>query len=131
MVVVGALSVVVSAFLPWVRSGRVDRSSFALVAVVDRLGVLDGSAATAARGWYAVPALGGVVLLAAATRRDRLAVAVGTLVALAGVGFAVAVHRSPLTPRPGASVTIGGAAVVGAGLVIGLVAGRGGARTHE
>jgi hypothetical protein len=120
-VVGGCLCVAIGAFLPWARSGRVDRTSFGLVAAAQRLGVLDQPAAALAKAWFAVPAAAAVVWLAAALRRDRLARVLGTVVALAGVALAVAVRQSPLAPRVGGSVTIGGAGAVAVGLLLGLV----------
>jgi hypothetical protein len=120
-VVVGALAVAGAGFLPWGASGREERSSYALVGVVDRLDVLDGPAAVLARAWYLAPAAAAVVWLAAAAQRRALALAVAAVLAAAGVALALAVRASPLTARPGTCATIAGAAVVGAGLVLAAV----------
>jgi hypothetical protein len=114
-VVAGSLIVLTGAFLPWGRSGSIDRSSFELVRLARRLDVLDGAAATGARLWLAAPLLVAAVVVAALAGRGTLAVGLGTLVAAAGVGLAIAVHQSPLVPRPGLHVTMGGAAVTAAG----------------
>lgn len=111
-------------FLPWGRSGRRDRSSYELVAVADRLDVVSGTAATAARLWYAAPAAAAVVWLAAVTGRRGVALAVGGVLAAAGIALAVAVRRSPLVARPGVPVTLVSAGVVGIGVVLALVEGR-------
>jgi hypothetical protein len=120
LVVAGTIGLVIAAFLPWGGSGRVDRSSFAIVSAAERLDLLDGPAQSLSRGWYLVPLLGAAVWLAAATGRTRLARVLGTIVAVAGVLLSIAVHRSPLLPRVGPSATIGAAVVVGLGLVLGL-----------
>lgn len=118
--VVGSLLVAAAGFLPWGASGRRDRSSYALVGVADRLGVLDGAAATAARAWYLAPAVAAAVWLAAALGRPAIARLLAAGLAAGGVALAIAVRRSPVLGRPGPYATIAAAAVVGVGLVLAL-----------
>lgn len=115
VVVVGSLIVLIGAVLPWGRSGQTDRSSFELVRLARRLDVLDGALASVARLWLATPLLVAVVVVTAWAGRRAVALTLGTIVAAAGVGLAIAVQQSPLVPRPGLHVTIGGAAVTAVG----------------
>ena len=117
----GSLAVAGFGFLPWGASGRRERSSYELVGVVDRLGVLDGAAAAAVTAWYLAPVLAVVVWLAAATGRHAAARGVAAVLAAGGAVLAVAVRRSPLLDRPGTCATIAAAGVVGLGLVLALV----------
>lgn len=109
-----------SGFLPWGASGRAERTSFALVGVADRIGVLDGAGAVLARAWYLAPAVAAGVWLAAALGRPAVARALAAVLAAGGVALAVVVRRSPVLDRPGPCVTIAAAAVVGVGLVLAL-----------
>lgn len=107
-------------FLPWGASGRAERSSYALVGIADRLGVLDGAVAGLARAWYLAPVVAAGVWTAAASGRHVLARSLAGMLAAGGVVLAVAVRRSPLLSRPGPCVTIAAAAVVGVGLLLAL-----------
>ena len=115
-------------FLPWGASGRRERSSYALVAVVDRLDILSGPWAALTRAWYLAPVVAASVWLAAAAGRSGLARALAGVLAAGGAALAVAVRRSPLVDRAGTYVTILAAAVVALGLVLTLVERR---RTTE
>lgn len=117
----GTLFVAAAGFLPWGASGRRSRTSYELVAVLDRLEVLDGAGAAAAKAWYLAPLLAGATLLAAAARRPALARSLAGVVAAGGATLAVLTRRSPLLDRPGTSVTLLAAGVVGVGLVLALV----------
>jgi hypothetical protein len=108
-------------FLGWGRSGRRTRTSYELVDIADRAGVLPDTLAGIAPIWYLVPALCGLLVLAAAVRRHRIAgAAATTLGALVGTG-AVLVERSPLVAAPAARAALvlavctvlSGAAVLG------------------
>ena len=104
-----------STFGPWARSGARVRTSYELLDVADRAGVLPSSIAGAAAVWLLVPALAGGVVLAAALARARVVAALAvTLGALVGTG-AVLVVRSPL-PAAGA---VGPALVLATGTVVG------------
>jgi hypothetical protein len=122
----GACTLLVGAFLGWVRSGARVRSSFATLRSARTLGVLHGAVARLAPLWFLLPVVVGLVFLAVGLRRWRLAGAL-SLVAGSGALLAVAaVQRSPLPIRPGVWVTaVGGvlALLGGAGLVV-LFGGR-------
>ena len=69
LVVVGSLLVAGTGFLPWGASGRAERSSYAIVTIVDRLDILDGVAAALAPAWFLAPVAAAVVWTAAALGR--------------------------------------------------------------
>lgn len=98
-----------STFAPWGRSGERWRTSYEIVDVAERAGVIPAGAASLAPLWYLVPALAGALLVAAALGRPHLVTALaGTLGALVGTG-SVLVARSPL----GTAATVPVAAVLG------------------
>lgn len=108
----GIVLVLAGAALPWGGSGEVDRSSFELVRFARRLDVLDGVAATLAIAWLSLPLVAALVLVAGWSGRRRWALAAASVVGLAGLGLAWAVHRSPLLDRVGTRVTMVGAGVL-------------------
>ncbi len=104
----GALAVVTTAvtFLPWARSGARTRSSYAIVAVVERAGVLTGRLSDLSPFWFFVPALCGVGVVALALARHGIGYwATTSLGLVVAVGGALVV-RSPLATEPGAVVGI-------------------------
>jgi len=114
--VAAALAVATTATTPlaWGGSGSRWRSSYEVVDVAERAGVLPEGVAGLAAVWYLVPALAGAVVLAAALRRPRLAGALATtLGALVGTG-AFLVGRSPLVT----AAAVPAAAVLGATTVL-------------
>lgn len=116
----GVLAVATTAttFLGWGRSGERSRSSYALVDVAERAGVLPDRWAWSAVLLYLAPAVCGVVLVALAGARASIAgVAATTLGALVGTA-AFLVIRSPLVAEPGAWAAV----VLGAGTTLGGVA---------
>jgi len=121
LAVTGSVGVAAAGFLPWGASGRAERSSYALVGVVDRLEVLDGAEATLIRIWYLAPIAAATVWLAAALGRRGVAAGVAAPLALTGVVFAEAVRRSPLLGRPGPYATMAAAAVALAGVALTLI----------
>lgn len=105
-----AVATTASTFLQWARSGQRSRTSYEIVDVADRAGVLPPDAADVADLWFLVPAVSGAIVLALAARRPALAGAMTTtLGALVGTG-AILVARSPLIAGPAVTV----AAVLGA-----------------
>jgi hypothetical protein len=108
-VVIGSLIVVGGALLPWGGSGRVDRSSFDIVRVAGRNQLLPDGLAGPARIWLLAPVALALVLVAAAYRRRALAVGVAVGLAAVGTVLVVAVWRSPMQPRFGLAVSLGGA----------------------
>lgn len=119
--VVGSLLVAGCGFLPWGASGRRERSSYALLAVVDRLDILDGPAAPLARLWYLAPVAAAVVWLAVALGRPAVARVVAAVLAGGGTVLAVVVRRSVLVDRVGTCATIVASGLVVLGLVLAAV----------
>jgi hypothetical protein len=119
--VVLGLAATATTFLDWGRSGRRWRTSYELVDVADRAGVLPSDLAGVASLWYLVPALAGALLLAAALRRPLVAgILATTLGALVGTG-SVLVVRSPLVTAHAvtAAVVLGaGTALMGAVVLV-------------
>ena len=103
------LAVVATAttFASWGRSGRRVRTSYGLVGIVERAGVLAPGVSRLSVVWFFVPALCGAVLITFALRRDvatyATTAALGAIVAVGGV----LVARSPLVLQPGAAFGIG------------------------
>ena len=108
-------------FLPWGASGRRERSSYALVAVVGRLDILGDPWAALTKAWYLAPLAAAAVWLAAALGRPAVARALAAVLAVGATALAVAVRRSPLVDRVGTCATILAAGVVGLGLVLAVV----------
>jgi hypothetical protein len=124
-VALGAASGVLAAsFLPWGRSGAVDRSSYDLVAAAVDLDVLEGGAAQAARAWYLLPAVLGAAWLAGALGRPLLSTALAAVIGASGLTLAVVTVRSPLVEQPATTFTaIAGAIAISAALA-GWLGGR-------
>lgn len=90
-------------FLAWGGSGERRRTSYELVDVADRAGVVPDALAAWTWIWFFVPGLAGAAILTFALRHYfTLGAVSATLGALMVVG-AVAVARSPLVPEIGAS----------------------------
>lgn len=128
----GLLLVVAGSFLPWVVSGNVTRSSYAIVGVVDRLGFADdGPVAILVTGWPFVGALCVAPVIAAILRWWRIA---GVLCLLYGLitgalsfgllffaggrgGLGVRVEPTgPAVMAAGAVLLIGGGIALAAGV---------------
>jgi hypothetical protein len=83
----GVVAVVTGTFLPWVRSGQVDRNLYTMAGFVDRVGLLGPGASVS--GWLAlIGPLCAIPVVLAVLRMHRAAAVVGLLIALAGGGFA-------------------------------------------
>ena len=101
----GLLLVIAGSFLPWVISGSVHRSSYAVVGVADRLGFgRDGVIGALITGWPLFGVLCMTPVIAAVLRRWRLAGVLAILIAVtaAAVSFGilwVAIGRVGLTVR--------------------------------
>jgi hypothetical protein len=105
----GAALVAVAAFLPWGGSGRVDRSSYQLARLADRLGIVG------ARWqhlllvvWVLVPFIAALALLSAALARPVPVLVLVPFVAAIGIVATVVVARSPVAVRSGAWVSLAG-----------------------
>lgn len=116
--VVATVATASTTMAPWARSGNRVRTSYDLVEVVGRAGVVPDRYDWFASAWLAVPALCGLVLVMAALgRRHAAAVLATTLGALVGIG-GVLVLRSPLVAEFGArGGTVLGAVTVLAGVL--------------
>jgi hypothetical protein len=104
----GAATVeVAAAFLPWVRTGERQRTSFELLGSARRLGLFpSGWERSVADLWYFVPLLVAVAWLAAAAGRSRTVVAGTTLAGVAGVAVASVVQRARVPAAIGLRVTL-------------------------
>jgi uncharacterized membrane protein len=112
----GAIAVLLSALLPWSRSGTVSRDAFELARVADELGELDGGVGRLVLlGWYAIPVLVAVAWLAATFVRPVLVATLAGTVALLAVVAGAAVLASALRTGPGPTAALGaGAATLAA-----------------
>lgn len=116
-VAAGSTIATISTFGPWATSGARARSSYGLVDVAERAGVVPAWVAPYTWTWFLVPVLCGAVLVAVALRRVRLAaIAAATLGTLVTTG-GVLVARSPLVIEPAAII---GAATGGVTVVTGV-----------
>lgn len=104
--------------LPWARSGSRSRNSYSLFAIAERLEVVTGTAATAARWWAVVPGatLAAVALLQLGYR--RVGAAVGASVAVLSLLAVNAVAGSPLAGEIGLTSCAAAAVAV---LILALV----------
>jgi hypothetical protein len=83
----GLLLVIAGAFLPWLVSGSVRRSSFAVAGVAERFGVADGLAGVLIAAWPAICAAFVLPVLVAAFRWWRTAGAIAVVLALLSGGL--------------------------------------------
>lgn len=84
----GLVLILVGAFLPWLISGTVRRSSFAVAGVADRLGVADGLGGTLIAAWPAICAGFVLPVLVAAFRCWRTAGLLTVVLGLLAGGLA-------------------------------------------
>jgi hypothetical protein len=116
-VAVGAsVALVVAAFLPWVRSGTVDRDLYAAIRSARRLGLADSAFRRAALSAYAfVPLAVAAAWLLAALGRARPAAVVAMASGAVAVAAGVVAVRAPIVTGPGpvASIVAGAVAVAG------------------
>lgn len=120
--VVGGAVAIVGTFLPWLRSGSADRSSYVMFDLLDRLGFSPaGPVAAAVRVWPIVPLLlvSAVVVQFSMSVRPRWVWARRLLPVVAGLyalAVAVAIRFAPgvglIRLRYGSIVTATGAAAV-------------------
>jgi hypothetical protein len=92
------------AFLPWVRTGNRDRTSFEVIGAARELDVLRSPVERIlAAAWYGMPLLAALAVLAAALGARRVmavfAIGAGALGVAVGLGVATApfAHYAPLT----------------------------------
>jgi hypothetical protein len=120
----GLLTMVLGTFLPWLRSGEVQRNSYASFGVLRRLIGFRGAVEMLLRGWPLFGAVCALVVVLAAAGLLRTA----ALLALVVAGWAGAVGGGALARQPvagvrveklGPIVTITGAiAIVAAAIVV-------------
>lgn len=114
---VGSSIVMVGSVLGWARSGSSVRNSYALVRSARTLGIVEGSLASLAAVWFAVPVVVGLAWLAFSAQRWRSLGLCSLIAGLLAIGAAGAVQRAPLGAVAGLWVTLGGGVVaVGGGL---------------
>jgi hypothetical protein len=109
----GGVLLLAGAFLPWLRSGDRQRSSFELFAVVDRLGLApDGAGGVLVRWWPVMPAvvLAGLALMW--WQRPRLGAACTLAGSVHATALVAAVGLAPVAAGAGVVVTMAGALVV-------------------
>jgi hypothetical protein len=127
----GAAIVAVAAFLPWGGSGEVDRSSYQLARLADRLGIVGARwQQVLLVVWVLVPFVAALALLSAALTRPAPVLVLVPFVAAIGVVATVVVARSPVAVRHGAWVALAGCGCGLAGSAW-LAAVLGGRRRHR
>ena len=127
----GAAVVAVSAFLPWGGSGRVDRSSYQLARLADRLGIVGPRwQHVLLVVWVLVPLIAALALLSAALARPVPVLVLVPFVAAIGIVATVVVARSPVAVRQGVWLALAGC---GCGLTgsTWLAAALAGSRSHR
>ncbi len=102
-----AASTTMATFLPWASSGARTRTSYELVDVAGRAGVLTGSSESLAGLWYLVPIACGLALVGVAVRSVRLVTLTAGTIGAAVVVGGMLVARSPLGAEPGLFVAVG------------------------
>ncbi len=123
---IGALATVVGSLSPWVASGTVDRSSYEIIDLVDRLGFAEtGPFSLALRAWPLMPLLVVTGTVAMWWRQHVVGQALAMTGGVYALVVALAVRLSPPTGlvriRGGPIITIAGASVLLAGSLVALV----------
>jgi hypothetical protein len=119
---IGIAGVAVATFLPWVRSGEVERNSYEVARSAERLDLVDGFLQRAlVVSWYLVPLACALVLLALARDAQRVAASVGLAVALLVSMVATLLAASTLDTAAGPIAALVAAVASVAGSVIVLV----------
>jgi hypothetical protein len=123
---IGALVTVVGSLCPWVSSGSVDRSSYEVIDLVDRLGFAEGGPlGLALRAWPLMPLLVVTGTIAMWWRWHVVGQALAVTGGLYALGVALTVRLAPPTGlvriRFGPIVTIAGASLLLAGTLVALV----------
>lgn len=97
----------VATFLPWASSGARTRTSYEIIDVAERAGVLSDSTEALAGLWYLVPVVCGLALLGVAVRSVRLVTLTAGTIGLTVVAGGMLVARSPLGAEPGLFLATG------------------------
>jgi len=119
---VGLLLLVVGTFLPWLRSGRATRNSYATDGAVRRLLDVSGPADAALRAWPFVSLLCAAAIALAVLGRHGYAALLGAVAALAAgpvAGWALATPARGLlhAAAPGPAVTLAGSIITVLGVL--------------
>jgi hypothetical protein len=117
LITLGGVIVIGASFLPWVTSGSVDRSSYRVIGLVDRLGYAsDGPMELALRAWPVLPLAVTVAVVAAWWNRPAISALVGATSALYAAAVALATLRAPtaglVTVQAGPTIALAGTAVM-------------------
>ena len=104
---VAAATSTAATFLPWASSGARTRTSYEIVDVVERAGVLSDSTEVLAGLWYLVPVACGLVLVGVAVRSVRLVTLTAGTIGCTVVAGGMLVARSPLGAEPGLFLAAG------------------------
>jgi hypothetical protein len=126
-VTIGAAATIVGSLRPWVASGSVDRSSYEIIDLIDRLGFAEeGPLEVALRVWPLMPLVLVVGAAAMWWRRHVVGSALSVVGGLYALAVAVTVELAPSTGlvriRSGPMITIVGAAVLLVASFVALVA---------
>ena len=112
----GLVLALAGSFLPWVVSGQVRRSSYAVAGMVDRLGIAGNSVlATLVAGWPLIGLLCAAPVVAAVLRQWFVAGVLCVLLGLATAGVSVALLAVRGTGAIGVAVDPIGPSVTAAG----------------
>lgn len=117
---VGGVVTTAATFLPWASSGARTRSSYAVIDVAGRAGVLSDSTEGLSNLWYLLPLLCGLVLVGAALRSVLVVAATAGTIGAMAVAGGLLVARSPLGAEPGLYLAVG-VGIVTAGTGIGTL----------
>jgi hypothetical protein len=123
---IGALVTIIGSLCPWVGSGTVDRSSYEVIDLVDRLGFAEsGPFGVALRAWPLMPLLVVTGTVAMWWRRRVAGPALSGTGAIYAAAVALTVRLAPsaglLRIRYGWMVTLVGAVVLLAGTLVALI----------
>lgn len=107
MATVASACATAATFLPWATSGTRTRSSYELVDVAGRAGVLSESTEVLANLWFLVPLACGLAVVGVAVRSVLLITATAGTIGVTVVAGGLLVARSPLGAEPGLFIAVG------------------------